>query len=156
MTLAEIVLRIGGGLGGWLLFIAHALVIAVVPRADCDPASDEMWIGTLALAAVTVGAVPLLELGMGLPSRESTRWLAVLALPLAGLAAVGVAPALVGTTLDGGPLCAIAGALPANPELAARSATGVQRIWPMAQLLVLAACSAQAFRYWRRREPPKR
>lgn len=142
-------------MGGWLIFIAHALIIAVVPRATCDPGSDELWVGTLVLACLSGGAVWLI--GLGMRFGNSLRWFAAAAIPLALYAAAGIAPALLDTTLRGAALCGIAGALVPGSDLAAWPATGLQRAWPAVQLGVLAAGSLQGLRYWgpsRRRSGP--
>ena len=47
MSFAEIILRVGASIGGWLTFIGHALTLSVLRQAACDPASDELWRGTL-------------------------------------------------------------------------------------------------------------
>lgn len=144
MSPAEIILRVGSGVGGWLVFIAHALVVAVVPRADCDPTSDELWLGTGVLAALSAAALVLL--GLGLPWRSSLRWLALPAAALAVYAAAFVVPAVLATSIAGRSLCSIAGA---STDPAAIAATGLQRAWPVFQVLVLGFGCAQAARFWR-------
>jgi hypothetical protein len=145
MSAAEIILRIGSGIGGWLVFIAHGLVLAVLPRADCDPQSDELWLGTLVLGALSLGGLVLVNLG--LRWRHSLRWLAAPALALAVLAATGVAPAVAATTLAGRPLCEMT----AQPPALALDlpASGLQRAWPIGQLVVLVLGCVQGIRYWR-------
>ena len=147
MSAAEIILRIGAGIGGWLVFVAHALVIAVLPRADCDPRSDELWLGTLVLALLSGAAVALL--GLGLRWRQSLRWFAAPAVALAVYAAIGVVPSVAQTSLDGGPLCAMTAAGSTPIDLQSFPATGLQRSWPPVQLLVLALGCAQGARFWR-------
>lgn len=146
MSAAEIILRIGSGIAGWLVFTGHALVIAALRRADCDPSSDEMWTGTLLLAGVSAGALALV--GLGLRWRASLRWLALPAAALALYAAIGIAPALASTSIDGASLCGVtaAGAASSAP------ATALQCAWPVAQLAVLAIGCAQGVRYWRTHE----
>ena len=148
MSFAEIFLRIGGGIGGFIIFFAHALIIAVIRQADCNPASDEMWKGTLFLA--TLGAGGALALGLGLQWRDSLKWFALGAVPLAAYAVLGVVPGLVSTTFGGASLCAIAETLPAGVELADHPATTVQRVWPVVQLIVLSVGALQALRYWQK------
>lgn len=147
MPFAEIFLRIGGGIGGWIIFFAHALIIAALQQADCDPRDDEMWKGTLLLAILCAGGA--LAMGLGLPWRSSLRWFALGTVPLAVYAVLGVLPQLVNTTLSGGSLCAIADRLPEGIDLASYPATTLQRIWPVVQIAVLSGASLQALRYWR-------
>ena len=144
---AEIFLRIGGGIGGWIIFFAHALIIAALQQADCDPRDDEMWKGTLLLAILSGGGA--LTMGLGLPWRASLRWFALGTVPLAVYAVLGVLPEVASTTLGGGSLCAIASGLPEGIDLASFPATTLQRIWPVAQIAVLSGGSLQALRYWR-------
>ena len=146
MSFAEIVLRIGTSIAGWLIFIALGLTLAVIPDATCDPGSDEIWRGTLLFGLLS--GLSLLFVGRGLPWRESIRWLSVPAMGLAVYAAFGILPAVVGTTLGGESLCAIADSTASAAELAAIEATGIERIWPILQLSVLAIGTMQGVRYW--------
>ncbi len=150
MTFAEIISRIGAALAGWLIFIGHALTLSVLSKADCDPASDELWRGTLIFAFVT--AVGLLFVGRGLPWAGSLRWVAVPAVALGMLAARTVLPAIVSTTLGAESLCSIA--VPTASPAAAYAATPIERIWPVVQSGVLLAALVQALRFWRAPIPP--
>jgi hypothetical protein len=145
MRPAEIILRICGSIGGWLLFVTHALVIAVLPQADRG--SEGLWIGTTVLALLN--GLGILLLGLGLPWRESLRWFSVAALPLAALGIWGLIPFFAATTLGGEPLC------PLLPEAACSEPGVLYRTWPVLQLLVLIAASVRACHYWRPVEASK-
>jgi hypothetical protein len=141
---AEIILRVCGSIGGWLLFLTHALVIAVLPQADRG--SEGLWIGTTALALLN--ALGILLLGFGLPWRSSLRWLGVVAIPLSAFAIWGLVPFFLATTLAGEPLC------PASLGAACSEPRAIDRAWPVLQLAVLAAASLRACQYWRSVEAP--
>jgi hypothetical protein len=123
MTAAEIMLRIGASLGGWLIFIAHAATLAALSRVEWNSVSDAQMRGTALLGALA--GLALAGVGLGLPFRNGIRWLAVVALALALWAAWGVWPALMQTTRD------------------------VPRSWALFQLAVLAAGITQALRFGR-------
>jgi hypothetical protein len=144
MTFADIISRIGAAIGGWLIFTGHCLTLSVLPQADCDPASDELWRGTLLFAFVS--AIALLFVGRGLRWAASLRWLTVPAIGLAALAAWAIAPAIIATSLAGESLCAIAA--PTGQTLEGVVATGVERSWPVVQLGVILFGLVQASRTW--------
>lgn len=145
MTFAEIILRLGSSIGGWLIFAGYGLTLAVLPQADCDPNSSELWRGTLLFAVVS--AIGLVFVGRGLQWAGTLRWLTIPAMGLALLAAYGIVPAVTATLFGGQSLCVIAS--PNAPSLAGSSASTLERIWPALQLGVLAAGLAQGIRYWR-------
>ena len=143
MSFAEVMLRIGGALGAWLILIGHGLILSVLRQADCDPADDELWMGTLIFGVF--GGLASLLLGLGLKWRATFRWIAVVAAPLALLALSSVLPAIAATTLGHEPLCGItATELPEGLV-----ATGLQRTWPVVQAVVLGLGLFQMSRYWR-------
>ena len=149
MSFAEIILRIGASIGGWLIFLALCLTLAVLPEADCDPASDELWRGTLFFALLA--ALGLFFVGRGLAWSSAIRWFALPAGGLALYAAFVVFPGLVSSTLGGASLCSIAN--PAVDSLSGFPATRLERAWPIAQIVVLGAGIVQAIRYWN--APPR-
>jgi ribose/xylose/arabinose/galactoside ABC-type transport system permease subunit len=146
MSFAEIILRIGTAIGGWLIFIGYALVLAVLDQADCDPRSDELWRGTLLFAAL--GALALVFVGRGLEWSQSIRWFGIPAILLAALAASHIVPAFLDTTLNGQSLCSMAGRTPEGVDLAGLQASAIERVWPPSQLAVLLFGVIQAIRYW--------
>lgn len=147
MRFAEVVLRVGASLGAWMIFIAHALTLAVLPQADCDPTSATLWRGTLMLGASS--ALALGFAGSGLPWRESLRWVAALGIGFALWALVAIAPALHGTTISGDALCAsLAGVDAVTTRRAGASAPTIERLWAPAQCCILAGGMWQGLRYW--------
>ncbi len=146
MSFAEIILRIGASIGGWLIFIGYALTLAVIRQADCDPTSDELWRGTLFFGLLS--GLSLLFVGRGLPWRNSIRWLTIPAGALAIYAAIGVFPAIGATSVEGASLCGVLNPLISSHDASGIDATNVERIWPVVQLAVLFAGIVQAIRYW--------
>lgn len=149
MSFADVIFRIGASLGAWLIFIGHGLTVAVIPQADCDPASDTLWRGTLLLAALSGFA--LLFAGRGLPWRSSIRWFAAVGVALGLVAAKAVWPGVALATLGGEPLCGIA--QPTGPIAPDGLATALERVWPIAQLAVVALGIGQGLRFWRPQPP---
>ena len=145
MSFAEIILRAGVSVGGWLIFIGLALTLAVVPEWDCDPISDEIWRGTFLFGLL--GFAGLLCVGQGFQWRDSLRWFAVPAAGLALYAGYFILPALTTTSLNGESLCFIANSK--VPSLEGYSATTIERLWPVLQLIVLGLGLVQSVRYWR-------
>ncbi|MEZ4292614.1 MAG: hypothetical protein R3E53_19580 [Myxococcota bacterium] len=147
MSFAEIILRVGASIGGWLTFIGHALTLSVLRQAACDPASDELWRGTLLFGVLAIAG--LLFVGRGLPWRSAIRWLALPALALALHAGWQIGAAFGATTLDGASLCTWAGSQANDAAFVhAATATSLERIWPPFQLAVLAFGVVQAIRFW--------
>ena len=147
MSLAEIMFRIAAALGGWLIFLGHALTLLTLTRVECDPMSAGQAQGTAVFAVLS--ALGLTLVGLGLPWREALRWLAYPALGLAAIVAWEIAPALVETTIDGSNLCrslrpsiSVSGTSVAPGRLA----TELERAWPVLQLLVLGIGWVQALR----------
>lgn len=139
---AEIIVRIGGGLGGWLAVFTHALVLAVLPTAPCDPASDETWRGTLLLGVIAgIGAVLI---AMGAKWRGSMRWVALIAAPLLVYNISWLVPAMLGTTFGGAGLCTTIASEPS----AIAGASGLERIWPIVQLAVVCTAAYECVLQW--------
>jgi hypothetical protein len=150
MSFAEIILRIGGSIGGWLIFLGLCLTLAVIPEADCDPNSDELWRGTLFFALLA--GVGLFFVGRGLAWSAALRWFAMPAGVLALYAGYGILPAFGATSLGGASLCAIAN--PTVSSLSGYDASSLERVWPVVQIAVLAGGIGQAFRYWNAAKAP--
>jgi len=149
MRLAEVVLRVGASLGAWMIFIGFALTLAALPHADCDPASDTLWRGTLAFGLSS--ALGLAFAGSGLPWRRSLRWVAALAIALAVLALLAIAPALLHTLVWGDALCSSLSSTGATAAVRAGASAGtLERIWTPVQACVLTAGIWQGLRYWLR------
>jgi hypothetical protein len=147
MSFAEIILRIGVAVGGWLIFIGNMLVIGVLRYADCEPGNDEMWRGTLFFGLLSGAAVA--ASGLGLRWRKDLRVVAVLAVLLFLYALPVIAAGLHETTLGGKTLCSVAGQTPQSVGLAESAPTLVEKIWAPAQLIVGLIAMAQAWRFLR-------
>jgi hypothetical protein len=145
MSFAEIILRIGASIGGWLVFLGLCLTLAVIPEADCDPLSDQLWRGTLLFALLA--GVGLVFAGQGLAWRAAIRWVALPSGALAVYCLWIVMPAIGATSLGRESLCAIAGTSAA--AIGGHAASTIERIWPIALSGVLLAGLGQATRYWR-------
>ena len=146
MSFAEIILRIGASIGGWLIFIGYALTLAVIRQADCDPTSDELWRGTLFFGLLS--GLSLLFVGRGLPWRNTIRWFSIPAIGLAVYAGLGIFPALGATSIDGASLCGLTNTSMSSDELSGFRASNLERIWPVVQLVVLCGGILQSVRYW--------
>lgn len=131
MSFAEIILRVGVAVGGWLIFIGNMLVVGVLRFADCTPGSEELWRGTLFLGLLGGAAVCASALGM-----KWQRELKVLAV-IGGLLTLYASPVILAgfsnTTLGGESLCSVAGQIPPGTELSSFTPSSVERIWPVAQ-----------------------
>ena len=139
MSFAELFLRIGCGLVGWLLIYAHALTLAVVPQADC---SQELFSTTLLFAAFAGVAAGLLL--AALPWRGTLRWLALPVVPLwmlGGATAVGLADSIGSFAPT---LCAILEG--GGHEVGERASW--ERVWVPAQCGAILVCAVSAARYW--------
>lgn len=153
MSPAEIMFRIAAPLGGWLIFVAHALTLLALTQVDCDPIAPGHAPGTAFFAVLSGLALTLV--GFGLPCRAGFRWIAYPAAALAAIAAWKIAPAVSETTLAGIDLCrSLVFSTPSqfpSPVLEtgalARPASGLERVWPVLQLLVLGGAVIQAFRH---------
>ncbi len=135
--MAGLFLRLGCALVSWILAYSHAILLAVVPQADCSPA---LWRTTLLFAGLGAAAAALLPLG--LPWREWLRWISVPLIPLLLYGAWVAWTMRAG--IEGAALCeTLAGV--------AEPATGEpwHRAWPPIQLVVTLACTAQCLRFWR-------
>lgn len=143
MRFAELCLRLGCSLTGWLVAYAHCLWLAVLPQARCGGVADDPWRATLFLAVPTFVFALLIPAARPLPGVASVlRWLSLPLLVLVPLAARSVVPALQRASIDGAPLCAALvdpGAAPAAWE----------GLWAPVQLLVLATIAAAGVFGWR-------
>ena len=143
MTFADIILRIGTSIGGWVIFFGHALLLAVLPRVtNCDPGDESLARGTLLMGLLSIAG--LIGAGRGLQWAATLRWVAGGALLLSLLGWRVVLAALATTTLGGDTLCQVTAAAPIEA-----SATTVERLWAPVQLTALALALVQGVRTWR-------
>jgi hypothetical protein len=158
MSPAEIMFRIAAPLGGWLIFVAHALTLLALTQVECDPSAPGHAPGTAFFAVLSGLALTLV--GFGLPWRAGFRWIAYPAAALAAIAAWKIAPTVSETTLAGIDLCRSL-AFPTPPHfpspaldtsILGRPASSLERAWPVLQLLVLGGAVIQALRHAAPRE----
>lgn len=145
MSFAEIMLRVGVSLGGWLIFISHMLILVAIRYADCDPGSDSMWRGTLLFGVIS--GVAVAGVGVGLRWKDSIRWLAGIGFLLALLGMRVVVAGVRVATLGGESLCGIGHST--GGAIAGPAATGIERVWPVLQLAIVLLGMGQAILYWR-------
>ena len=135
-TLGEAVYRVGGGIGGWLIVFAWALVTAVMPRATCEPGDDVIWRSTLIFGVLAAIAAVLTS--AGLRQRSHLRWFAAAAAPLVAWDVYWILPTLFDTTFGVQSMCAASSLEP----------TSWERAWPIVQLIAGAIAGVQVVRYW--------
>ncbi len=140
MRASNIILGIGGSLGGWLVIIGHALILAVIPEVDCVVGARDPWRGTLVMGVL--GILSTILVGIGLPWRSGLRWFTIPAVPLLVFALLVVLPYLEVTTGGTHP-CAVDGSIDTLAE-----ADVWQRLWPLLQLVFLVGAGWQVVRYW--------
>ncbi len=145
MTLAEILLRLGCTLVGWMLVYAHALMLAVISRLDCTAQGPRFGRDALLFAGLAALFLPLIPMGRKLPGLTSI--LRAFTVPLAlavPLAVREVWPFAVGSTLGDASLCAVL-----EPTAAGSPAAPWHAWWAPLQLAVLAGAVVAAVSFWR-------
>ena len=152
MSFAEIMLRVGLAVGGWLILIGNMLLVGVLRFADCDPETDEMWRGTL-LFGVLAGAA-IAASGFGLKWKKEVRFLAAIGGLLSLYAAPVIGAGLLETTIGGAALCSVAGQTPPGVDLSEFAPTQIEKIWAPVQAIVASIATFQAWRFWRRDPAP--
>lgn len=138
MRFAEVFLRLGLSLVGWMVLYAHMLWLAALFRLSCGPDGDEMHLLLLGMAPVTIGFAFALRGTRPLPEIHSIlRWLGVpllLLLPFVARSTWQVFEAVnrnaVAVCNDGPP-------------------TAWQTLWAPAQVLTVALVLFNIFRVWR-------
>jgi hypothetical protein len=146
MRLAEVLMRVGVALVGFMVGFAHCLLLLVVPRISCDIPNNDPFVASLALG---IALVPLLAISQsGHPFRASLRWLTLPFLALVPLAAIAVWPYVSAEAIAEIQRCSASAALTDDPTPA-----GWQRYWAPFQLGVLGLLALQTLRYWRTPAP---
>lgn len=137
MNAAELFLRLGCTMVGWLMVFTHLLWVATIRVVGCNSDADAMWRMLLALAPLALGFSFLLQLSRRLPSVHSMlRWGLVPTVLLAALALWAVWPFFMQSTLGDAPICAV-------PDV------GWHSWWAPVQLATIAVLVWNAYRAWR-------
>ena len=138
MRFAEVFLRLGSSLVGWMLVYTYAVWLAALHEMGCGPDGDEMHRLLLGIAPIAIAVTFLL--GLTRPFPDIHRTLSWLGAPLALLL-----PFMVRNTwtvfgrsnLDALAICS------------AESAAVFDQFWAPAQLLATFVIVAQVVRIWR-------
>jgi hypothetical protein len=142
MRLAEVLMRVGAALVGFLVAFAHCLTLLVVPRISCDIPGNDPFFATLTLGLVLA---PLLAIShWGHPFRGSLRWLTLPFVALVPLSAIAVWPYVTAEASAEIQRCSASAALTDTG-----AGLGWHRLWAPFQLGLLALLGLQALRYWR-------
>ena len=126
MRFAEILLRLGCNLVGWMIIYSHCIWLAVIPQIGCGPEGDEIFRLLLGFSPVAIGAALLLGLAHKLPTVVG--YLKWMALPLVLLIPLTVSPVLAAletTTFGSMGFCE------------SIAASGWQRAWAPIQVVTL-------------------
>ena len=108
MNAAELFLRLGCAMVGWLMVFTHLLWLGTLRVVTCNSDGDAMWRMLLALAPLAVLFSFALTLTRKLSAVHSMlRWGIVPTVLLSVLALLAVWPALQNTTLAGVPICGV-------------------------------------------------
>ncbi len=106
MRLAEVLLRLGCHLVGWLIIYSHFIWLGVIPHSGCGSEGEELFRLSLAFSPIAVGAALLLGPAHRLIGvTDYLKWLATPLILLLPLAVIPVMHAFIDTTLGGSGLC---------------------------------------------------
>jgi len=133
MRLAEVLLRLGCNLVGWMIIYSHCIWLGVIPQIGCGTEGDELFRLSLGFSPIAIGAAMLLGLAHKLPTVVGyLKWMALPLILLVPLAAIPILTALDTATFGGIGFCD------------SIAATGWQRAWGPIQagtLLIIVAAS---------------
>lgn len=136
MRLAEVFLRIGSTLTGWLMAYAHCLWLAVLPQAPCGGEAGDPYAATLGLAIPAFALAFVIPVGRRTPGiGDLLRWFGAPLIVLIPLAARPVFGAMQRATFEGAPLCLHA---------TSASVASWEPLWAPVQLVVLCVIAATA------------
>lgn len=136
MRFAEVFLRLGVALVGWLVIIAYLLWLAIVPQTPCNGDEASLWQVLLYAVPVVLMFAALLNASQQIPAiHETLRWLSVPALLLSLLAARTLFATFMSSTLGTEPVCGL-------------SQTGWSSLWAPVHALVFMVLAVQ---FWRGR-----
>jgi len=119
MSFAEVMLRVGCSLVGYLVLFAHCLWLAAMVRVPCGSDADASWLSLLMLIPLTLGCLALVRVGRVIPGLADA--LRIPAYPLAlliAVAAFALWPVLTAHTLGGAPICGLPEAASWHPYFA--------------------------------------
>ena len=137
--MAEVLLRLGCTLVGWMVVYTHLIWLATLRVIGCSPDGDEMWRLLLGFAPFAVGFAFLLTALRGLPDvSRILRWLAIPLTVLLPVAAIPVVVALAATTLG-------------NESICGGAQTTWHVWWAPIQFAALLVIGWRAWRAWRHR-----
>lgn len=138
MGLAEVFLRLGCALVGWMMLYAHILWLAALYAIGCGPDGDEIHRLLLGLAPFTVGFAYLLRLTRPFTEIHSMlRWLTVPLLLLLPFAARSLWQVFRSVNMDATAICA--SATPASWQI----------LWVPIQSLTLLLVAYMIVHLWR-------
>ena len=138
MRFAEVFLRLGSSLVGWMVVYAHVLWLAVLFRLSCGPDGDEMHKLLLGMAPITIGFAFALSATRPLHEVHSMlRWLGIPLLLLMPFVARSVWQVFEAANLDAAAVC--------TDEPPATW----QTLWAPAQVLTIALVLFNVLRMWR-------
>lgn len=137
MRFAEVFLRLGCSLVGWMVLYAHALWLAVLHRIGCGPDGSEMHALLLGMVPLTIAMSLLPKLTRPFIEIQSMlRWLAVPLAILVPFMLFNVWLVGAGVYRTGSGICTDA------PPVAWHYA------WAPAQLLTMVACTVAVLTVW--------
>jgi hypothetical protein len=126
MRFAEILLRLGCNLVGWMIIYSHCIWLAVIPQIGCGPDGDEIFRLSLGFSPIAIGAALLLGLAHKLPTVVGyLKWLAAPLILLVPLTVSPIFAALETTTIGSMGFCE------------SIAASGWQRAWAPIQIVTL-------------------
>jgi hypothetical protein len=142
MRFAEIFLRLGTSLVGWMILIAYFLWLAVAGRVGCDADGDQLYRLLLfaaplasALAFLTSATRPMPEI------HDILRWLGLLPAVLLPFALFTIWRFARRVVVEQHAVCGAA------------EPAGWQLLWPPLQLVAVLVCSVILIRMWSNRRP---
>lgn len=141
MRFAEVVLRAGAGIVGFMVGFAQCLLLMLVPGISCEIPGNDPFFASFVLGIPL--AVLLAVMGWGRTMRSSLRWVALPFGALVPLAALAIFPYLGADGASAIHACSINAAPSQTAPLALW-----QRVWAPFQLILLAVLGLQCIRYW--------
>ncbi len=144
MSLAEILLRIGCTLVGWMLAYGYCLMLAVVAELDCVALGARFGRDALVFAGLSAAFVPLIPMGRRVAGLELIfKGFTLPLLALLPLAAIELLPFFEAATLGEAHLCEV---------LAPASSAGPRPfwhpLWAPVHFGVLLGLAWAASRFW--------